>query len=72
MNRYPNRIGDRIVFWVCLVVLFVFLFEAVYRLGKTHGMVETKPCVAAKSVYDMNKKQLRRMIRYEQAKGEVK
>lgn len=71
MNR-----GDRIIFLVCSAILFYFYTQAVYQYGVTHGKASCKPLpgltTPKKPVgYEMSKRQLRRMIRYEQAKGGV-
>lgn len=72
MTRDPNRLGDKVVFWVALAFLLGLLGEAMYNLGVTHGKAQAQPaaCPAPKkSLYDLTPRQLRRMIRYEQAKG---
>ncbi len=66
-----GNLGDKVVFWACLALLFILIFEGVYQLGHTHGAASVSPCRPIKAAYDMDRKQLRRMIRYEQAKGET-
>lgn len=71
MNRgNPNRYADRIVFWVCLFLLIGCVTQATYQVGVEHGRQSCRPSVEIpkKSGYEMNKRQLRRMIRYEQSK----
>jgi hypothetical protein len=47
---------------------------ASYHLGKYHGRAERHECKPQpqKSAYDLSPRQLKRMIRYELAKGETK
>lgn len=45
-HRDPNRLGDRIVFWMCLAVAFMFYTIAVYLHGVTHGKAEPKVCAS--------------------------
>jgi len=71
-HRDPNRLGDKVIFWVALAFLLGFIIEASYNLGVTHGNAQAQPaaCPAPKkSLYDLTTHQLRRMIRYEKAKG---
>lgn len=45
-HRDPNRYADRIVFWVCAALLFVFYTQAVYDYGHTHGQAEPRKCAS--------------------------
>lgn len=45
-HRDPNRYADRIVFWICSALLFVFYTQAVYELGSTHGKAEPRKCAS--------------------------
>ncbi len=45
-HRDPNRMADRIVFWVCAVLLFFFYTQAVYDYGFTHGKAEPRKCAS--------------------------
>lgn len=70
----PNRFGDRIVFWTCAIGALAFMFQSVYDYGVSKGEAKCAPVVAVPkksqhSLYDLTPRQLRRMIRYEQAKG---
>ncbi len=65
-----HHLGDRLVFWVCSALLLILVCEGVYKLGRTHGVTSVSPCRPIKAAYDMDRKQLRRWVRYEQAKGE--
>lgn len=44
-HRDPNRLGDRIVFWLCLAIAFVFYTQAVYDYGAKHciAIAKVKP-----------------------------
>lgn len=45
-HRDPNRLADRIVFWVCAVLGFVFYTQAVYDYGRRHGRAEPRQCAS--------------------------
>lgn len=60
--------------FIALAVLCTCIAGASYELGKYHGKAELHKCKPQpqKSAYDMSPRQLKRMIRYELAKGGAK
>jgi hypothetical protein len=60
--------------FIALVVLCTCIAGASYELGKFHGRAERPECKPQpqKSAYDLSHRQLKRMIRYELAKGGAK
>ena len=49
-HRDPNRLGDRIVFWLCLALTFLFYTQAVYDYGRTHGRAEPRKCASVQGM----------------------
>ena len=49
-HRDPNRLGDSIIFWLCLILALVFYTQTVYDLGRTHGRAEPKKCAAVQGM----------------------
>lgn len=43
-HRDPNRLGDRMVFWLCLTISFMLYTVAVYDYGVAQGRVEPRKC----------------------------
>ncbi len=72
-HRDPNRAFSALLFLACLLVLLGLTIDAAYNLGYRHGVANAKPMLCPRPMsYDMSKRSIRRMIRYELAKGGVK
>jgi hypothetical protein len=46
----PNRLGDRIIFWLCAALTFIFYSNAIYDLGRTHERAEPKKCASVQGM----------------------
>lgn len=59
--------------WVFVILLLVFIIGFSYSIAKSKGKTERHECTPQpqKSAYDMSPRQLKRMIRYELAKGKT-
>lgn len=67
-----TRLADRIIFWLAASIAFLIYSQALYQYGYDHGRDTPKKCAAPeakKMSYDTSKREMRRWIRYELAKG---
>ncbi len=71
-HKNTNRLGDRIVFWTCLVVGTLLFTSSMYQYGFDNGAVSCKP--AAPVRMDLKRMTLRmeaNFIRWWKAKDQV-
>jgi len=71
MNRDPNRLGDRIIFWTCLVATFCFMVSAIYDYGFEQGKATCRPSIAVpqQMSYPKTKAEMQRFLKTYQAGG---
>ncbi len=72
--KLPYRQPPSFIEWCILIVgligTMVLYTITLHDYAFAKGVQSVSPCRPIKAAYDMDRKQLRRMIRYEQAKGE--
>ena len=49
-HRDPSRMADRIVFWFCLALTFIFYSNAIYDLGRTHEREVPRKCATVQGM----------------------
>ena len=49
-HRDPSRMADRIIFWFCLALTFIFYSNALYDLGVRHTREEPKKCASVQGM----------------------
>lgn len=45
-HRDPNRLADRIVFWICLTLAFIFYSQAMYDFAYERGLSVPRKCAS--------------------------
>ena len=74
MNRDPSRLGDRIIFWVCLITTFCLMISAVYDYGFEQGKATCRPTVLIPKgmSYPKTKAEMKMFLRTREAAGGVR
>ena len=69
-----NQLGDRIIFWTCLIATFCFMVSAVYDYGYEQGKASCRPTVLIPKVmsYPKTKKEMAAFVRTREAAGGVR
>jgi len=74
MNRDPSRLGDKIIFWTCLVATFGFMVSAIYDYGYEQGKATCRPSIVVpqQMSYPKTKKEMQRFLKTREAAGGVR
>jgi len=73
-HRDPSRLGDKIIFWTCLVATFCFMVSAIYDYGYEQGKATCRPTVLIPKVqmYPKTKAEMQRFLKTREAAGGVR
>jgi hypothetical protein len=73
-HKDPNRLGDRIIFWTCLIATFCLMISSVYDYGVEQGMKKCSPTVLVpkQMSYPKTKKEMAMFLRTREAAGGVR
>jgi hypothetical protein len=74
MNRDPSRLGDKIIFWVCLISTFCLMIATVYDYGFEQGKATCRPTVLIpqQMSYPKTKKEMAMFLKTREAAGGVR
>jgi hypothetical protein len=74
MNRDPSRLGDKIIFWTCIVALLGIYTDMVFEIGKDVGLEKCRPTVLIPKVmsYPKTKKEMAMFLKTREAAGGVR
>jgi len=66
-----NQLGDRIIFWTCLIATFCFMVSAIYDYGFEQGKATCRPSIVVpqQMSYPKTKAEMQRFIKTYQAGG---
>jgi hypothetical protein len=74
MNRDPSRLGDKIIFWVCLISTAGLIVSAIHDHGVEQGKATCRPTVLIPKVmsYPKTKAEMQRFLKTREAAGGVR
>lgn len=67
----PSYAATALIFMLAIASMGAFVAYEVFQLGKESARAECKPVPIKKLSYDMSKREMKRWIKYELAKGGV-
>jgi hypothetical protein len=69
-----NQLGDRIIFWVCLISTFCLMIATVYDYGYEQGKQTCRPTIVVpqQMSYPKTKKEMAMFLRTREAAGGVR
>ncbi len=74
MNRDPSRLGDKIIFWTCLISTFCLMIATVYDYGVEQGKATCRPSIVVpqQMSYPKTKAEMQRFLKTREASGGVR